>query len=64
MNSSIKITITPLAAILIAAVVIVWIVAGTHPSRTTLRLLANATPFLLLVAAWIVLLVTRRSILR
>jgi hypothetical protein len=64
MNSSIKITITPLSAILITAVVIVWIIAGMPPSHQSIRLFAKATPFLLLVAAWIVLLVTRRRLLR
>jgi hypothetical protein len=62
MNSSIKITITPLSVILIAAVVIVWIIAGRQASHETIRLLAKATPFLLLVAASIVLFVTRRRL--
>ena len=53
MKASIKIIITPLSAILISTVIIVWIVAGKQPSHATVRLLANATPFLLLVATWI-----------
>ncbi|MGA2877542.1 MAG: hypothetical protein ABSG13_01185 [Bryobacteraceae bacterium] len=50
---NIKITITPLSATLISVVVIVWILAGTHPAHSTLWLLAKATPFLLLMATWI-----------
>lgn len=53
MKANIKITITPLSGILIAAVVIVWILAGRYPSHATLRLLSEATPFLLLLATWI-----------
>ena len=64
MNVTIKITITPLSAILIAALVMVWIIAGLQPSHQTIRLLVKATPFLLLVAAWIVLFATRRRLLR
>ena len=64
MNVTIKITLTPLSAILIAAVVIAWIIAGIEPGQQTIRLLVKATPFLLLVAAWIVLFATRRRFLR
>jgi hypothetical protein len=60
MNSSIKITITPLGAILIAAVAIIWIVAGSHLSHTMLRMLAESTPFLLLLGTWIVGLMVLR----
>jgi hypothetical protein len=61
---NINITISPLGAILIAALAILWIVAGIHPSHAVVRLVSDATPFLLLAATWLVLLAMLRRPLR
>jgi len=53
MNATIKITITPLSTILIAAIAILWMALRTPPNNAILRLLSHAAPFLLLVASWI-----------
>jgi hypothetical protein len=55
-SMNIQITITPLAAILIAAVA-----PGTHLSGAALRLVANSSPFLLLLAVWIASMFTIRE---
>ena len=64
MSSNIKITITPLSEVLLAAVAVIWILAGASPSHAALRLLSETTPFLLLVATWIVLLAAKRRLIR